>query len=234
MKQRATKKAKAKRIPAGIKRKAAMRSARTIDRAPEIALRRNAKVDAEAKKLFLDVHLPKIAKLKAALATAQSNVRNGYKSAKADGFLQRDFDMAFRLQAEAGEKQIKMQIARDCTIAGWLGYSLGKQLDLFMQEEDSHDVEMMAYADGEEASRTGEPASPVYAPGTPGYDAYMRGFHDHQEELTKGFKKLDEEEVPVSSGVSMTRSQFRAHQIKAVADVVEERPLFTKRQEPAA
>jgi len=90
----------------------------------------------------------------------------------------------------------------------------------------------MAYADGEEASRTGKPAAPIYAPGTSGYDAYMKGFHDHQEELHKGFQSIDE--MPSTSGVSMTRSQFRAQQTKQAADAAEERSqLFTKKpQQP--
>jgi len=222
------KRKKTRKMPAGIRRKAVMKPARKVDKAPEIAMRKNVKVDATSKKLFLDEHLPKIARLKALLATANSNLRNALKTAKSDGFLKRDFDVAFRLQTEPGEKAIKLEIARDCTIAGWLGYSLGKQLDLFLQD-DPHDVEMMAYADGEEASRTGKPAAPIYAPGTLGYDAYMKGFHDHQEELHKGFKPIDE--MPSTSGVSMTRSQFRAQQTKQAADAAEERSLFTKRSE---
>jgi len=226
------KRKKIRKMPAGIRPKAVIKPARKVDKAPEIAMRKNVKVDTESKKLFLDTHLPKIARLKALLATANANLRNALKTAKSDGFLKRDFDVAFRLQTETGEKAIKLEIARDCTIAGWLGYSLGKlQLDLFLQD-DPHDVEMMAYADGEEASRTGKPATPIYAPGTSGYDAYMKGFHDHQEELHKGFKPIDE--MPSTSGVSMTRSQFRAQQTKQAADAAEERSqLFTKKpQQP--
>jgi hypothetical protein len=226
------KRKKIRKMPAGIRRKAVMKPARKVDKAPEIAMRKNVKVDATSKKLFLDEHLPKIARLKALLATANSNLRNALKTAKSDGFLKRDFDVAFRLQTEPGEKAIKLEIARDCTIAGWLGYSLGKQLDLFLQD-DMHDTEMMAYADGEEASRIGKPAAPIYAPGTSGYDAYMQGFHDHQEELHKGFKP-SVDEVSSTSGVSMTRSQFRAQQTKQAADAAEERSqLFTKKpQQP--
>jgi hypothetical protein len=214
------------------RRKAAIKPAARKDKSPEIAMRRNAPVDNESKKLFLDDHLPKIARLKAMAHTAASNLRNAYKSAKKDGFLQRDFDVAFRLKTEIGEKQIKAGIARDMTIAKWLGYGLGKQLDLFVETEE-HDIEATAYADGEEASRTGKPAAPIYAPETAGYEAYMRGFHDHQEELHKGFKTTEEP----SSGVAMTRSQFKVHQratnIAQAADAAEERSsLFSKRSPP--
>jgi hypothetical protein len=203
------------------------------DKAPEIAMR-SRRVNEESKALFLDHHLPKVARLRELSNTANANLRNGYKTAKKDGFLQRDFDVAFRLKSQTGEKQIKAEIARDMTIAKWLGYGLGKQLDLFV-EADDHDIEMQAYADGEEASRTNKPASPIYAPGTPGFEAYMRGYHDHQEgksktqdELAKGFKKLE----PVTSGTRVTRSQFKAQQAaaKKQADNAEERSsLFQKK-----
>jgi hypothetical protein len=202
------------------------------DIATRMALRKRGanRVNEESKALFLDHHLPKIARLKELANTAQANLRNGYKTAKKDGFLKRDFDIAFRLKSQTGEKAIKAEIARDMTIAKWLGYGLGKQLDLFL-EADDHDIEAQAYADGEEASRTNKPAAPIYAPETPGYEAYMRGFHDHQETLVKGIKKLEPE-----SGVAMTRSQFRAQQAaaKKLADAAEERSLFTKRSPEAA
>ena len=91
------KRKKTRKMPAGIRRKAVMKPARKVDKAPEIAMRKNVKVDATSKKLFLDEHLPKIARLKALLATANSNLRNALKTAKSDGFLKRDFDVAFRL-----------------------------------------------------------------------------------------------------------------------------------------
>jgi hypothetical protein len=203
---------------------------------PEVAMRKKGgMVNEESKALFLDHHLPKIARLRELSNTANANLRNGYKTAKKDGFLQHDFDVAFQLKTQTGEKQIKAAIARDMTIAKWLGYGLGKQLDLFV-EADDHDIEMQAYADGEEASRTNKPASPIYAPGTPGFEAYMRGYHDHQEgksktqdELAKGFKKLEPEPT---SGTRVTRSQFKAQQAaaKKQADNAEERSsLFQKK-----
>ena len=221
-------KKKPQRKPA---KKSASKPAKKIDKAPEIALRKRSpsRVNEESKALFLDHHLPKIARLKELANTAQANLRNGYKTAKKDGFLQRDFDIAFRLKTQTGEKAIKAEIARDMTIAKWLGFGLGKQLDLFL-EADEHAIEAQAYADGEEASRSGKPAAPIYAPGTPGFEAYMRGFHEHQNSLASGFKKLEPEE----SGVRMTRSQFRAQQAKEQADAAEERSMFAKRQSDTA
>jgi len=208
-----------------------------LDKPKEIAIRRTVAVNEESKALFLDHHLPKIALLKDRQAKATSDLRNGYKTAKKDGFLQRDFDIAFKLRTQTGEKEIKATIARDLTIAQWLGYTgLGKQLDLFVADEPvvAKDVEATARAAGEDASRSGEPAKPLYAPGTPGYEAYMGAYHDHQAELAKGFKKKEEEPAAASSGVAMTRSQFKAHQrsrnVDQAADAAEERAsMFQKR-----
>jgi hypothetical protein len=223
------------------KAKKTVRKAAKVDKAPEIAVRRRRgsnKVNEESKALFLDHHLPKIARLRDVVATATANLRNGYKTANADGFLKRDFDVAFRLKGQLGEKEIKAQIARDMTIAKWLGFAIGKQLDLFLDADD-HDVEGQAYSEGEEASRENRPAEPIYAPGTPGFDAYMRGFHDHQEEMAQGIKKAGSVSAvgapaqSAGSGVPMTRSQFRAQQAaaKKAQEYVDaqQKQLFTKR-----
>lgn len=200
---------------------------RKPEKAQEIAVREGGRrVNEESKQLFLDHHLPKVAQLKERAARAQADLRNGYKTAKKDGFLKRDFDVAFRLRTQTGERAIKAEIARDMTIAKWLGFGLGKQLDLFL-EQDEHDIEAQAYADGEEASRDNKPASPIYAPGTPGYEAYMHGFHDHQEGLAKGIKPAQ------TSGTPMTRSQFKAQQrqksVQQAADAAEEKSMFSKK-----
>ena len=194
------------------------------------ASRRNAGVNEESKVLFLDTHLPEIAKMRDRAKTANGNLRNAYRAAKKDGFSKADFDAAFRLKTQTGEREIKSAIAREMTIARWLGFALGKQLDLFLDADD-HDIEGQAYAEGEEASRNNRQASPIYAPGTPGFEAYMRGFNDHQEELSKRIGKLEPE---TSSGTPMTRSQFRAQQMKKAADAAEERSMFQKRQPDVA
>ena len=208
-------------------RKAAAKKQAKVDKTPELALRRDpSRVNEQSKALFLTHHLPEIAKLKALAKTAQGRLRAAYKTAKKDGFLQRDFDVAFQLKEQTGEKQLKAAIARDMTIAKWLGHALGKQLDMFVDAEEE-DTEQRAYAAGEEASRRNKPAEPLYAPETVGYEAYMRGFHDHQEQLAKNITKIDQ-----SSGTPMTRSQFKAQQMKKKADAAEERSLFNKRTAP--
>jgi hypothetical protein len=220
------------------KKTAIRKPARKIDKPNEIAVRRTVTVNEESKALFLDHHLPKIAQLKDRQAKALSDLRNAYKTAKKDGFLQRDFDIAFKLRTQTGEKEIKATIARDLTIAQWLGYSgLGKQLDLFVEEDKPEDVEALAYAAGEMASRANQPAKPMYAPDTPGYEAYMHGFHDHQETIAQGIKKIEPAIPPPTSGVVMTRSQFKAQQRKKntqqAADAAEERSSLFQKRDPS-
>src|SRR6516165_311492 len=203
------------------------------EKTKEVAVRKNGPVNEESKALFLNHHLPAIAKFREQMERSKANLRNGYKSAKKDGFLQRDFDTAFKLRTETGEKEIKALIARDGTIAKWLGYGLGKQLDMFLEadqkdQDRKESFEQQAYSDGEQDSRSNRPASPLYA-GSPGYDAYMQGYQDHQASILEGIDKLEEP----ASGVVMTRSQFRAQQrLKAQADAAEDRALFKKRSPP--
>src|SRR6516164_8569894 len=121
----------------------AKKTLKRADKAREVAVRKNGPANEESKALFLNHHLPAIAKFREQMERSKANLRNGYKSAKKDGFLQRDFDTAFKLRTETGEKEIKALIARDGTIAKWLGYGLGKQLDLFLElgEDDSAETQ---------------------------------------------------------------------------------------------
>jgi hypothetical protein len=223
--------AKAKKAKAAKKAKPVAKT-KTRPAGKEVALRPGVKVNAESKKLFIERHLVDITRLAGIAKTSQSNLRNAYKKAKSDGFLKRDFDVAFKLQSQMGEREIKATIARDLTIAKWLGYSLGKQLDLFASAPD-HDVVAQAYSEGEEASRTNKPASPIYAPGTEGYEAYMRGFHEQggKTGLT-GDKIPPLGEYQSTSGVPMTRSQFKAQQAARAAKTKAD--TYTKAQERRA
>ena len=77
------------------------------DKAQEVAVRKNGPVNEESKALFLNHHLPAIAKFKEQMERSKANLRNGYKSAKKDGFLQRDFDTAFSSGQRPARKRSK-------------------------------------------------------------------------------------------------------------------------------
>jgi len=154
----------------------------------------NSPVNETDKALFLQT-LPKIAKARDDIAKATNHLRTLYKVAKKDGFLKSDFDTAFAIQGAEGEKNKKAAIARDLTIAKWLGCDLGSQLDLFVQDERVPAADR-AWEEGQAASMKGETAKPNYAPSTEQYRKYMEGYHHDQENrIKKGIKPTPEGET---------------------------------------
>lgn len=190
-------------------------TAKTVKAGPAVEkAKANPDTDLEAKKLFLH-HLPKITDLIAAKDAAVANLRNAYKTAKSDGFLKTDFDTAFHIQAADGEKKRKAAIARELTIAKWLGCDLGAQLDMFLEPVRVPAADR-AYEEGQTASMTGASPKPDYHPSTEQHRRYMEGYHAHQSTLATGFKKLDEDAgYPTEPGtpkkpsnvVAMTRAE---------------------------
>jgi hypothetical protein len=190
------------------------------------AAKENPDTDKEMKALFLH-HLVGakgdggITALKAALNTANANLRNAYRSAKADGLLKVDFDDAFAIQQADGEKKKKAAIMRSLTIAKWLGCDLGQQLDMFAEPSRVPAAER-AFSEGESASMLGKPLKCDYHESTEQYRQFCAGFNSHQETLQAGFKKLEPKEgeagYPTEKGypkqpsnvVAMTRAEAEA------------------------
>ncbi len=189
--------------------------------------------DPEAKSLFLQ-HNKEIEIQRAKLARAGSDLRNLYKSAKAQGgFEKADFDYAVEVKTAEAEAKTRAKIVRRLQIARYMGSDLGAQLDMFNEPDRTPAIDR-AYNEGETASMKNEKASPSYAPDTEQYRNYMAGFHDHQAKLAKGIKKPEPAERAaeqaekaaaqqkaedakefVTSGQPMTRSDFEAAQRKS-------------------
>jgi len=92
----------------------------------------NTPMDEENRKLFLNVHLPEIKKLRDRVNSAVGTLRKAYKSAKAEGsFTKADFDTALEMEDAEREARAKARIARQLVIARYMGAGLGAQLDLF-------------------------------------------------------------------------------------------------------
>ena len=189
--------------------------------------------DDQDRALFLQA-LPKIGALRAALNTANANLRNAYKQAKADGFQKKDFDEAFLMQGAEGEKVKKSAISRSLRIARWLGMDLGAQLDMFEQDARVPAADR-SYEEGKSQAMQGISLVCDYDPSTEQYRKFAEGWHAGQAILANGFKKLKPEvaedvaktakdkavvdqqkaqdekafDAP-ASGVAMTRSQFEA------------------------
>ncbi len=192
---------------------------------------RFAGVNADDKALFLH-HLGKLPAIIKAKDDAVNAIRTFYKSAKIDGFLKADFDAAAELQKANGEKNKKAAIARHLTIAKWLGFDLGSQLDLFVEDERVP-AEDRAYTEGQDCSMEGKTPKPEYHPATAQHRSYMQGYNDDQERIAKGIQKLEPKEgapafedtkpaptgvVPIpspASGVAMTREDYKKAQAQA-------------------
>lgn len=143
-------------------------------------------MDEENRKLFLNVHLPEIKKLREKLNTANANLRNGYKTAKAEGgFTKADFDYAVQVEDEEKEAKAKARIARQLVIARYMGKGLGRQLELFL-EEDRTPAGDIAFEEGKQDAIQNKPAKPEYHPATEQHRRYMEGYHSVSEERVKG------------------------------------------------
>jgi hypothetical protein len=209
----------------------------------------NPELDQEEKALFLQF-MPEVKRLKELLATANSNLRNKYKSAKAQGgFTKADFDSAFALETAEKEAKARAAIARQLKIAKIVGSSLGSQLDMFLEPDRTPSSDIAA-EEGERDALQNLPARPKYDPSTEQYRKYMDSYHDVSEKRiqngigklhpaieedmkaqaehkasmdaakardAKAFAPYDEQVAAVdqlapSSGVPMTRAQFKASQ----------------------
>jgi hypothetical protein len=126
--------------------------------------------DDQDRALFLQA-LPKIGQLRAALNTANANLRNAYKQAKADGFAKKDFDEAFLMQGAEGEKVKKATISRSLRIARWLGMDLGAQLDMFEQDARVPAIDR-AYEEGKSQAMQGISLKCDYAQETEQYRTF--------------------------------------------------------------
>lgn len=98
-----------------------------------------------------------------------------------------DIKLLQQLSTPEGEAELKAEIERQLRVARWAGMPIGTQLDLF--GPDRRPVEERAFEEGKRSGLAGETLKPTYDPGTEGYDAFVKGWHDGQSVLAAGFKK---------------------------------------------
>ncbi len=144
----------------------------------------NSDFDQEEKALFLR-HLPVIKQLRSSMATATANLRNAYKTAKAEGaFTKKDFDTAIAVETAENEAKERGRIARALKIAKIMGSSLGAQLDMFL-EPDRTPAADIASEEGERDALQNLPARPKYDPSTEQHRKYMDSYHNVSERRIK-------------------------------------------------
>lgn len=195
----------------------------------------NSELDQEEKALFLN-HMPKIRAAKEALATANSNLRNLYKKAKAEGgFEKTDFDHAFELETAEKEAKTRAKIARQLKIAKIVGSDLGAQLDMFLEPVRTPAADR-AYEEGERRAMEGAQANPSYDPSTEQYRKYMEGFHSVSESRIKDGIKVTDPAVKENIA-NRAKDKAKVDQQKAVdAQAFEggEKPSAEGKPEPEA
>lgn len=180
-------------------------------------------VDPKVRALF-EHHLKKVRPLADRVASLIGDLRALYKVAKADGFTSEQFKLAMDVSNADGTENIegveklKDKLRRQAATLLYIGSSLGTQFDMFAQPEAPSEEESLrvAYDTGKRCSQQDNKADPRdYAPGSPQYNRYMEGFHDHEAKKLAGMKPTAvngaEPEVP-TSGRPMTRAEYRAQQ----------------------
>lgn len=182
MKKPRTQKTKAKPDKPASKQKAAPAAA------AKAAVGHNS-ADPKLRELFLQ-HKGLVDKAQQQLNSANGKLRAAIKAAKVDGFSSDQFKVARQLETPEGEAEFKAKVGKQLQAAQFIGSSLGSQLDMFL-EPDRTDAADRAYDEGQKASMENVAAVPAYAPGTKQYESYMKGFHDHQAGISKGFKTVD-------------------------------------------
>lgn len=162
--------------------------------APNETVKFNSELDQEEKALFLNHHLPAVRAARASLNTANANLRNAYKKAKAEGnFTKADFDTAFAVETAESEARERGKIARQLRIAKIMGSSLGAQLDMFL-EPDRTPAADIAFQEGVHDATQNKAAKPKYDPSTEQHRKYLEGYHSVSAQRVKeGIGKLDPE-----------------------------------------
>jgi len=125
----------------------------------------------------------------AAKKEADAAFKNACKKAKAelgDGAVA-DIKLLIELSTDGGEQRFRDDMERQARVARWCGMPIGAQGNLF--DEDRRPIEEKALEEGKAAGFDGKDAKPPYAPGHPGYDAWMRGWHEAQAVLASNFTK---------------------------------------------
>ena len=174
-------------------------------------------INKEDQALFLQ-HLPLIAAQVGKFNKAKADLARLYKTAKADGFIKEDFDIAFGLQGESGEALQKQKIARRVTIARYLGLQLGDTLDLFLdQGVDEQPPEKRAFDAGKQDALENKKADAT------GFDEqeYLKGYHSVSEKRVKAGIKPTK---PVSPAVKAAADRAAAAAEKKKAQAQEKSP----------
>lgn len=140
--------------------------------------------------LFLD-HFAKITEQRKKADKANSDLRNLYKKAKADGFTKKEIDYAVDLMKDEDDKMVQERL-RQQQIARWMGHKIGTQGELF-EAADRTPILEKAKAEGFRAGSMGAGSSTCPYEGQQGQE-WLKGWHEAQDTLKQAF--IDKNQRP--------------------------------------
>jgi len=112
---------------------------------------------------------------------------------KADGHKVVHMHIADALSNSAkSEAKIYGEVEDRLKVARYIGHKLGAQYDLFAQPDRTPLVDS-AYDSGKQASMENETKKPPFDPSNEAYNAWMRGYDDHQKTLMAKFQPLQQD-----------------------------------------
>lgn len=118
-----------------------------------------------------------------------ADVRNQRKRIISYGFDPWEIDFALKLRKSEDAEAIERR-RKEAVIARFLNHPIGTQPDMFDEPDRTPAVDK-AFADGRVAGASGKTAQPPFGGGTEQEQAWLKGWHQGQEDLSNGFKKLE-------------------------------------------
>lgn len=106
-------------------------------------------------------------------------------------------DIKDMIAADSDDYEVKLRadLERKARLARWLGLEIGTQANLFAPTQVSQHER--GYSEGKRAGLSGDPCKTDFAPGTDGYDGYMKGWHEGQAVNAAQIKKKEADEAPL-------------------------------------
>lgn len=159
----------------------------SIDEAKQVDQRKNSELTDEERRALLFQHVKTYEQRLAAKKTADANLKNACKVAKAElgKDALADIKDVIALKSPEGEALIRGEIERQLRVARYMNAAVGHQ---FTFAEDMRPAIDRAYEEGKRAGLDGEPASPPHDPSVPQYDSWMEGWHAGQAVLASNFR----------------------------------------------
>lgn len=116
------------------------------------------------------------------VAEQQAEYKRLRKLAKADGIVLSDIDFMMKCADVEDETILTDKAKREAEIMAWFALPVTFQPDLFGANE-REPAEDRAFREGEAAGFAGKDAAPTYDAASPQGQAWMRGWHQAQEQM---------------------------------------------------